>query len=540
MKRFHSPKTVIARFVAKRTIRSATLWALFFAIYVASKAIGFVDTYPTAVARQKVAETFSNNVGIELMLGKAPRSGNTGAYVAWNTLAVMVIFGSIWAVLLAAKYFRGEEDTGRWELMLAGQSTARGAAMNNLAGLGSSLVVFFAILAIAFSAIGRSKGVDFTTSAAMFLALATVLGIVMFLLIGALASEIMPTRGRAAAVATTVLAISFILKAIGDVTSFNWAINISPLGWVENLKPLDGSHLIWLVPIILSCLILAVFTIYVAGKRDLGAGIISDQDSKKANFRLLGSPYWANLRLTRSNITGWLTGITVAAVLYGLMTKSAAQAFSQSKGAKHLLNSLAHQAQHSTILIFLGVVFLLQMTIIMAYVASAVSAARREEAEGLLDNFLVRPYSRLKWIGGRLMLIILVALSAGALTFISLFLATAYQHDNIATNLLLGACVNALVPAAITLGIGVLAFGFIPRMSAFFAYGVIVWSFLISILSSGISINHWILDTSVLNQIVLAPAVNPNWATDIIVLLIAAILCLIGVLRFNRRDLASL
>ena len=105
------------------------------------------------------------------------------------------------------------------------------------------------------------------------------------------------------------------------------------------------------------------------------------------------------------------------------------------------------------------------------------------------------------------------------MTFISLFLATAYQHDNIATNLLLGACVNALVPAAITLGIGVLAFGFIPRMSAFFAYGVIVWSFLISILSSGISINHWILDTSVLNQIVLAPAVNPNWATDIIVLL---------------------
>jgi ABC-2 type transport system permease protein len=221
------------------------------------------------------------------------------------------------------------------------------------------------------------------------------------------------------------------------------------------------------------------------------------------------------------------------------MTKSAAQAFSQSEGAKHLLSKLVHEGQLSTVLTFLSLVLLLQMTVIMVYVANVMSALRREEADGLVENFLVRPYARLRWLFGRIEQICLVVVLLGAITFIGLWVGTTSQHTAISAHLLIDACLNALAPAAVTLGVGVLAYGFIPRLTSFFAYAVIGWSFLISLLSSGVHINHWILDTSILNQIVLAPALNPNWAIDGILLMIALILCALGALRFNRRDLQS-
>ena len=36
-KQFHSPGTAIGRFVARRTMRSAVLWAMGFGVFVASK-----------------------------------------------------------------------------------------------------------------------------------------------------------------------------------------------------------------------------------------------------------------------------------------------------------------------------------------------------------------------------------------------------------------------------------------------------------------------------------------------------------------------
>lgn len=41
------------------------------------------------------------------------------------------------------------------------------------------------------------------------------------------------------------------------------------------------------------------------------------------------------------------------------------------------------------------------------------------------------------------------------------------------------------------------------------------------------------------NQIVLAPAAYPNWATDATLVAIATILCLLGALAFNHCDLES-
>ena len=54
IKHFLFPKTVIARFVARRSIKGAVAWAVVFGIFVSAKAIGFVDAFPSSAAREKV------------------------------------------------------------------------------------------------------------------------------------------------------------------------------------------------------------------------------------------------------------------------------------------------------------------------------------------------------------------------------------------------------------------------------------------------------------------------------------------------------
>ncbi|HEY5152683.1 MAG TPA: hypothetical protein VII55_01790, partial [Candidatus Saccharimonadales bacterium] len=148
--RFRSPQLAISRFVARRTFRSAALWALVFGAFFASKAIGLVDTYPTEAARQQVVILYSHNIGIEILLGSLRRASSIGSIVTWNTLGAMVMIGSVWMLLLAVKMFRGEEDAGRWEILLAGQTTPRRAAANVLAGLSASLGLFYLVIAVIF------------------------------------------------------------------------------------------------------------------------------------------------------------------------------------------------------------------------------------------------------------------------------------------------------------------------------------------------------------------------------------------------------
>jgi ABC-2 type transport system permease protein len=539
MKPFRSPKSVIARFVVRRSLRGAIVWAIIFASYIASKAIGFVAAYPNAVARAQIATTFSNNIGIEILLGSPPHDATTAGFVAWNTLGIMVIFGSIWGLLLATKLLRGEEDAGRWEILLSGQTTAKRAAVNTLAGLGVISVVFFLIIALALVAIGRYPGVDFGTGPALLFALTGVCGIVFFMSLGALTSQLMPTRSRGVGAAVGVLGLSFLLRAVGDITSAHWVLNLTPFGWIEKLQPLSNGRPLWLLPLLAFIAIFTAATIYTAGKRDLGDSIFADRDSAKAHTWLLNSPFAAAFRLSRGTIVAWLTAITAVALLFGLLTKSAAQAFNQSASTRQVLGHLAHHSQTLGANTFLGVVFFLQMILIMAYAASSVSAVRRDEAEGYLDNFLVGPVDRRRWLWGRILLTSIVVIVIGALSTVAVWIGTNSQASGVTFHTILLADLNSLVPVVVTIGFGIFTFGLWPRLTALIAYGVIGWSFLVETVDSGVNLNHWILDTSLFSQVALAPAASIHWATNWILVALGLVLAILGSLAFNNRDLAT-
>ena len=457
------PQWAIGRFVARRTLRGATLWALVFGVYVASKAVGYAAAYPTLRERVGIAASLGGNAGLNALLGVPHHMETVAGFTAWNCLGVMSIVGGIWALLLATKNFRGEEQNGRLELLLTGQTTTQRAALNTLLGIGGSLVVLYAVSALTFIAVGRVHTVGFAPGAASFFALCVTASAAMFIAVGALTSQLMPTRSRAAGLAALIFGVCFVLRAVADATNTPWLLNASPLGWIEKTQPLYATHAVWLLPCALFTLIISSVAVYMAGRRDLGESTLADRETAKPRYGLLNSPVFLAVRLLRGSAVAWVAGVSAVAAMFGLLTNTASQALNSSTAAQNTFERIAHTSQQANAEAFLGAIFLIIITFVMACAAHAVGAIREDEANGLVDNFLVRPVGRIRWLGGRLVLALAILVLAGLCSGLTTWLAEISQHAGVTFHSAMLAGVNTIAPALLVLGIGVVTLGYLPR-----------------------------------------------------------------------------
>ena len=65
----------------------------------------------------------------------------------------------------------------------------------------------------------------------------------MFLAVGAFTSQLAGTRRQAASYAASFLGVSYAVRMIADAgVGLHALIWVSPLGWVEELRPLTAPH----------------------------------------------------------------------------------------------------------------------------------------------------------------------------------------------------------------------------------------------------------------------------------------------------------
>jgi ABC-2 type transport system permease protein len=89
------------------------------------------------------------------------------------------------------------------------------------------------------------------------------------------------------------------------------------------------------------------------------------------------------------------------------------------------------------------------------------------------------------------------------------------------------------------LGVGALAFGVLPRLSVGVTYGLVVWAYLVEVLSAITDSNHWLRDTSPLLHVAPAPAATPDWTSAGWLVGLGLAAALAGMAAFGRRDLAG-
>lgn len=536
--RYRYARWELARVVAHRAMRSGAVWGVVIALYTWASVAGFLKLAPTAAGREEFTRSLSASAGLKALLGDPHQIGTIGGFVSWRVTGVMALAAAIWGLLASVKAMRGEESAGRWELFLAGRTTARGAAAGALAGLGGGVLVMFALAAAATVAVGRGADVGFSAGGSLLLVLGAVAGAAEFIAVGALASQLMPIRARATGSAAAVFGVAFLLRAVADVAPrAHWLVYVSPLGWIEQLHALTDPQPIWLLPIAAFVAVLVVAAIWLAGRRDLGSSTLADNDSGEPHLSMLGSHARLAVRLARASAATWVAVAGSAALLYGSFARSAGDAFASSGAARNVVGGLAHQSgQSAGVRDFAAIFFLLVMVVLMAYVATAAGAIREDEAEGYLDNLLVRRVRRGRWLAVRASIAAVVAVAAGLVSGAGFWLGGARNTDLTLHDLLL-AGLNATAPAILLLGLAVFVIGFAPRWTSAVSFGALAWSFLLDMLGSVVRLNGWVVDTSLLQHPALAPTVTPDWRVVVTYAVLAIFLALVGGVRFVHRDL---
>ena len=104
---------------------------------------------------------------------------------------------------------------------------------------------------------------------------------------------------------------------------------------------------------------------------------------------------------------------------------------------------------------------------------------------------------------------------------------------------MLQAGLNVAVPGVFILGLGALLYGLGPRLATPILYGLVLWSFLIEIIGSSITSNHWLLDTAVLTHLGPVPAASLNWSAIEALTGIAAAAAFAGLVAFSRCDVVA-
>jgi ABC-2 type transport system permease protein len=276
-------------------------------------------------------------------------------------------------------------------------------------------------------------------------------------------------------------------------------------------------------------------TLRLAGTRDLGAASLPGRDSSRPHLALLGSSTALAVRLMRPTILGWLLAVAAFAVLIGTTAESSAKDATGSQGIGQAIGRLGGHG--SLVADNLGLTFLILALLIALISVGQITAMRTEEADGYLENLLVRPVSRTSWFAGRLSLSFVLLITAGMLAGIGAWAGAASQHSGARFGSLVVAGLNIVPPGVFLLGLGALTLGAWPRRTTAIVYGYLAWSVLVEFAGGIVHTSHWLLDTSVFFHTVPAPATSPDWPSVAIITGLGMLAALLGGLLLCHRDL---
>ncbi len=511
--------------------RTASFAALFVFV-AAANVVGYRRSYPTLAERIAFARSFGSNRAVELFYGSPHDLLTVGGYAAWRVGGIGSLIAGIFGLFAAVRALRAEEDSGRQELVLAGTISRRTAYLAALTAVGAGTAVLWLALFVGLAAAGLSIG------GSAFLALATISPAVVFASVGALASQLAPTRRIALELATAALVLAYMLRVIGDTsTSAGWARWATPLGWSEETRAFAGTRPAVLVLPALCCALLLTAAGLISARRDVGTGLLPARDSAAPRLRLLSSPTALAARGEVGSVAAWAAGTGLFAAVVGVLSTS----FTNANVPANLREQL-EKLGVSTITTprgVLGFYFLLFVLTISLFACSQIAAVRRDEADQRLETLFAFPVGRVRFLAERLLLAAAGAALLALVAAVCAWAGAAAQGAHVSLARLLEAGANCLPAALLFLALGAAAFALVPRATSGIAYGIVTVSFVWQLLGALLGAPRWLLDLSPFQHVALVPAQPFREGAATGLLAIAAVAAIASLVLFRRRDLTG-
>jgi ABC-2 type transport system permease protein len=527
-----SAPALVAQLTWRRTWRGAAGVGAANVLVTVTAVLGYAAAYPDPADRVTLARSIGSNPGLNALFGETRALETMAGFTEWRVVLALALVGGIWGMFATTRVLRGEEDAGRAEVLLAGPVTRTGAAAATLAGLAAAWLLCTAITVLGLVV---GSGRDLGGGPAALLGLTLTSAAAVMIGVAAVTSQLAETRRRATGTAAAVLGISYAIRVIADsAPDLRWLRWWTPLGWLEEIRPLTGAAVLPLLLMWLLAVVLGVAAGWLVTRRDAGEGLWSARSAARPRTALLTGPFGLAVRLARGQAVSWVVGLTAFGALIGLVARTASDAMSSSTGAEMLGRLGVDDAGARA---YAGVSFVFVTLALGLVAAGQVSAMRDEESSGRLDAVLTRPVGRWRWLAGRWAVACGVLVLAAAAVVLGTAVAGSVGDLGVGTGDLVVAGANVVPGGVLVLGLGVLLFGVAPRVAVPVTHAYVAGSFLLETVGAAVELPGWLLDLSVLHHVAPAPAVDPDWPAAGVLVAIGVVAAVAGGLAFARRDL---
>lgn len=539
IRKTYSPARALRRLGFRQTLRGALIIGVLAGLMMGAQGAAVAAAYPDQHSRDLLVESLKSAPALGFMAGEIQNASTPASYAIYKSITLMTIITGVWGLMVTTRLLRGQEEDGQMEQIVAKRTTKLSASCHLLVGYGYSLVLSFVIAWLVIAGLGTDPQVGLSVGHAGLMTLAVYLPALFFGGLGILTAQLAITRGRAMAYGLVPLLALFTIRgAANSITAWNWLKHWTPFGWSDLLNPVLDPHGVWIVPTVVFAILFGGVGLYFARKRDLGTSVLPQSEFARSRFYLLGSPVRLAVRQSLGSFAWWLVGTLVFTGLLAAIAKIGTDLLQSSPEAAQVFSKLG-ESHSDLVIVFLSFGGLFTALILLAMAAVYLGGIRRDEAKGYLDTMLVQPVRRRAWLAGRLLLIVVMAvvitLLAGYVTWqltttqgISLDFWTVQANMLVLTG-----------TVVLTLGIGALFYGFLPRLAAIIMYVVIVWAFLVDILKALFSLNDTIEKTSLFHYVSFTLDKAPDWTTFYRLIAVGIILAAIGIWLFGRRDIVN-
>jgi ABC-2 type transport system permease protein len=517
------------RFIVRRERIISAVWAVTVVVFTWAVAAYYPTLFQSGDEIASMAEMLKSPAMVGMM---GPVYGGAAPSVAmlfsqemsvwvFITVAVMNIF-------LVCRHTRGDEELGRAEMFRAlpvGRLT--GAA--SVIAFATALNAVIALSSTAAIVSVNMQGGSVAGAAAYSLA---VFAVGLFFAAATLVfAQLFSTSRGVSGAAFAVLGVSYMLRAVGDIRGGALSY-ISPLGLGLRVFAFDENNF-WCVAVL--CLEAATLTaaaLAVLSARDHGQGLLPARKGRAAASRFLQSPLGLAWRLTRNTALIWCAVVFLIGAMYGSMFGDIESFISQNDYYKQIISG-GVDVQGSMINSFAAFLLVIMSIISVIPIINIANKIHAEEKRGHLEAVFVRSVSRTAMYGAY---IAIGAAESIAVQFSGALGVFAPSNGLVTFGGMLAASM-AYVPALLfMLGTAVFLVGVCPGFTAVI-WAVYGYAAFAAIFLRMFDLPDWAAKLSPFGNVPQLPAQEFTAVPLVVLTAMAAVLTLIGLVGFRKRDI---
>lgn len=526
------PPTVPA--VAWLTYRQVWRGAALVAVTVTGLSAVVAVQYQTTFADvldSGALRALAENPAIRVLFGEPRALDEAGGFTVWRTGTPVLVLCGVWALSSATRLTRGEEESGRWDLVLGG----RVRMVDLVAWCTTVLTVAAMVSGVGIGAALIATGTD--SSGAVVYGLCVLGSTATFVGVGTLAAQLLGSRSAATGTACAVLGASLLLRMLADgVSALAWTAWFTPFGLAARAAPYAENRIAPLLALAGLAIAPAIAALIVAQRRDLGGAVCMRPDSRGPRTRLLGSVPAFAVRRALAPTAGRATGIAAYFVLIGALASTIVRFLDENPRFADLAATAGFGSLGSATG-FAAAIFALLAIPTGLYAATRIAAMAADEKARRWTPLHALPLSRYQLAGAEIGVTALGV--AGLLTTAALAMWVGAVSTGAALGLsdAFAGAFNLMPVVLLALGAATLALGWYPHAVAAIGAVPVVGGFLLDVVAASTDAPAWVHQISPFAHLADVPNTGPNVLAGIVITALAVATTVLGLLGYAQRDL---